>query len=424
MMGIDMLRKRAPRIVVPFVVGCILVWALASLAEAAESDAATENSCVDCHLTVQVRYAVPAREWLTSIHADYDVLCTDCHGGDPLAPTQDGAMSQESGFIGRPAKDQIPQLCGGCHADPERMGPYGLPTNQLSEYEESKHGQLLAQGDQNVATCYDCHDGHASLDAQSSNSAVYPTNLPATCAKCHSNMDLMEPYDVDTYQYELFRLSVHGVALLEKHNLGAPTCASCHGNHGAALPGLGELVDVCGLQCHPLSEDAYLSGPHRSGAAGVPDAPNCVTCHGRYDVQEADDTMLVGTRARHCGNCHAPDSPEGKMVSLLYQEIASTADVVAQAESLADTPEEEQMVLQAQTRLMEGRVLQHAVQLDLVEGKTEYARVLAAQVEENPEVQGTMAASERNPVMLIGSALVVLVVCLILVGLAWGLVES
>jgi hypothetical protein len=422
-MRVEIARRRIPWIVASFLIASILAWTLASASEAAPSQPDTQDSCVDCHLTLESRYAAPAREWLTSIHADYEVLCTDCHGGDALASTQERAMSEESGFIGRPPKAQIPQLCGECHADPERMAPYGVPTNQLSEYQESKHGQLLVEGDPDVATCYDCHGGHATLDTRSPNSAVYPTNLPETCAKCHSNTQLMEPYGVDTHQYELFRLSVHGTALLDEHDLRAPTCASCHGNHGAALPGLGELVDVCGVQCHPLTEDVYLSGPHGSGAADNPDAPNCVTCHSRYDIQEADEGMLVGTEAGHCGSCHSPESPEGEIAALLYNEISSTSGAVAEVESLAETPEEKQLVLEAQTRLMEARVLQHALQPDVVQEKTEEARALSARVQENAYTGETAAVTEWNLVMLIGLIMGAIVVCLVMGGIAWRIIK-
>jgi len=403
---------------------CLLIWALPSGTEASPSNATGVNSCVDCHLSLEVRFAVPAREWINSVHAEYEVLCTDCHGGDASSSSQEAAMSEGSGFIGRPPRDQIPQLCGDCHADPERMAPYGLPTNQLREYYElSKHGQVVAQGDEVAATCYDCHGGHATQDTESPRSAVYPVNLPQTCGKCHSDAKLMEPYGIDTHQYELFRSSVHGVALLEEQNLRAPTCATCHGNHGAALPGLGEMVDTCGLQCHPLAEDAYLLGAHGSGAGGTSDAPNCVTCHGRYDVQEANEEMLVGSEARDCASCHTPGSPEGQIVSTLYQEISSAASAVVEAESVVDTPEEVHLLLQAQTRLKEARVLQHTVQLDLVQDKTEEARALSAQVQEDQPGPGSMATAEWNMVLLIGGILVGIVICLVLVGFAWTIMK-
>ncbi len=201
MKGSNAARRMIPWIA-PLALGVsVLIWSLPSVAGASPNEAVGENSCLDCHLTLTARLAAPGREWLTSIHAEYEGACTDCHGGDPLDPTPEGAMSEESGYIGRPPKDQIPELCGGCHADSERMAPYGLPTNQFSEYSNlSKHDQLLAQGDQAVATCYDCHGGHATLDTQSPNSAVYPVNLPQTCARCHSDARLMEPYGIDTHQ--------------------------------------------------------------------------------------------------------------------------------------------------------------------------------------------------------------------------------
>jgi len=396
--------------------GSVLFWNL-PFAAAGPRHAAEESECLDCHLTLEPEFAVPAQEWLTSIHADYQVGCADCHGGDPLAPTKAGAKSEGTGYTGRPPKEKIPELCGSCHADSERMAPYGLPTNQLSEYRElSRHGQLLAQGDQGVATCYDCHGGHATLDAHSPSSAVYPINLPLTCAKCHSDSALMEPYGIDTHQYELFRNSVHGVALLEDNNLHAPTCATCHGNHGAALPGAGELADMCGLQCHPLTEDAYLSGAHGVGASGTSDLPTCVDCHGRYDVQPADELLLIGSEAGECGSCHPTDSPEGEVASLLYEEISSAAASIAEAVSLVDGPEQLPILLQAQTRLQQARVLQHSAQLDLVRMRTEEARELSARAKAIPPPPSSTTAAEWYLVLTLGVILGAMTVGLIL---AW-----
>jgi hypothetical protein len=399
--------------------GSVLLWSLPPASAASQRYAAEENGCLDCHLTLEPAYAVPAREWLTSIHADYEVGCSDCHGGDSLAVTKAGAKSEETGYIGQPPKEEIPQLCGSCHADSELMAPYGLPTNQLSEYYElSRHGQLLAEGDLAVATCYDCHGGHATLDAHSPTSAVYPTNLPLSCAKCHSDAALMEPYDIDTHQYELFRNSVHGVALLEDNNLHAPTCATCHGNHGAALPGAGELVDMCGLQCHPLTEDAYLSGAHGVGASGASDLPTCVDCHGRYDVQEADEQLLIGTEAGECGSCHPAESPEGEVASLLYEEISSAAGSIAEAVSMVDGPEQLQILLQAETRLQQARVLQHSAQLDLVKMRTEEARELSARAKAISPAPSSTTVAEWYLVLTIGGILGAIAIGLVLVWFA------
>ncbi|MFQ6000127.1 MAG: cytochrome c3 family protein [Anaerolineae bacterium] len=419
---------------VPFLLLLALAVPWATQAEPSDSSGRQEeNGCLNCHLTLGGRYALVAQEWQGSVHARHDVACADCHGGDPQASTPEEAMSPQAGFIGVPAKSEIPQLCGDCHADPERMAPYGLPTNQLKEYsEESKHGQLLAEGDENVATCYDCHGGHRILEAQSPNSTVYPLNLPQTCAQCHSDSKLMEPYGIDTHQYESFRQSVHGIALLREHNLRAPNCATCHGIHGPSLPGLGELLDVCGAECHPQAEEAYLSGGHRSGVAGNLAAPTCITCHGRYDVQEADERMLLGDEANHCGQCHASGSPEGEIVSTIYEEISSAASSVAEARALVDAArlnernvdEEEHRLRQAETRLMEARVLQHAVKIDLIQGKTAEARELSAQVQRDLQDPGPMASYEMQAVLIMGLIIAVSFLGFILVTVARGVIRG
>ncbi len=92
MKGSDVARRMIPWIASLASAVCVLVWSLPSAAGASPNEAGGENSCLDCHLTLTTKLAVPAREWLTSIHAEYEVACTDCHGGDPLDPTVEGAM--------------------------------------------------------------------------------------------------------------------------------------------------------------------------------------------------------------------------------------------------------------------------------------------------------------------------------------------
>ena len=67
----------------------------------------------------------------------------------------------------------------------------------------------------------------------------------------------MKEYGIPTDQYEKYSKSVHGVALLQKHDLGAPACNKCHGNHGATPPGVESISKVCGT-CHALNADLVL----------------------------------------------------------------------------------------------------------------------------------------------------------------------
>ena len=174
------------------------------------------DSCADCHQGL---------EHVSPSHG----RCSDCHGGDPTTADPNRSMASSAGYIGAPDRKNIPALCGSCHANVDMMRQYDLPTDQWSKYQQSTHGLKLAQGDSNVATCFNCHDGHATKEVTDTASQVYPSNVPALCSSCHSNAALMTPYGIPTDQYTLYTKSVHGVALLEKQDLRAPNCASCHG---------------------------------------------------------------------------------------------------------------------------------------------------------------------------------------------------
>lgn len=351
-----------------------------------------KNSCLECHRGLGGKYLDIVNQWETSIHADFDVVCVDCHGGDPGASEIVAAKSPEAGYIGTPTRRVIPALCGSCHADPEKMHPYELPVDQLRDYEESIHGQRLAQGDENTATCYDCHGGHATKEIDDPSSSVYPMNLPATCAYCHADEGRMEPYGIATNQYELYKKGVHGIALLEKGNLEAPSCPTCHGSHGATLPGYAEVIDVCG-KCHSMSEKYYLIGGHRRGREKASEAPRCIDCHGRYDVEPPSLDLFVGDEPRHCGSCHPPDSLERKAIDEMYQTLVRASQALQTAEEALSKvrtlgiglDEEETKLERARVRLAEAAAVQHIVQLEAIKGKTEEVESISAEIREAAE---------------------------------------
>jgi hypothetical protein len=270
------------------------------------------------------------------------------------------------------------------------MSPYGLPVGQLHEYEQSTHGQLLAQGDENVATCFDCHGEHATQATDDPQSNVYPSTLPSTCARCHADEERMAPYGILTDQYELYQDSVHGVALFMKQNLEAPTCATCHSSHGAALPGHTDVVDTCG-QCHTQAERYYLTGGHRRGRLEGSEAPRCASCHGRYDVEPASLELFVGDEPRHCGSCHDSGSLESTAIDAIYQTLTKAEEAFqaaeealeeARAEGLLDLEVYEPRLEEARTRLAEAMAGQHEVQLETVEEKTAEVESISAELEE------------------------------------------
>ncbi len=330
----------------------------------------SNNTCLDCHSTLGGRSEEVVLDWQSSIHATRGVICADCHGGDPNAADAMTAMSPDAGFIGKPDRTEIPPLCASCHANVTLMRQYDLPTDQYAKYQESFHGQQLAAGDTKVATCYDCHDGHATRETNDPRASVYRLNVPELCAGCHADPDYMAGYDIPTNQFELYKTSVHGIALLDNQDLRAPNCADCHGTHGAAPPGFEEVANVCG-SCHDATQNYFISSVHNSDD---PNTPDCVTCHGRYDVQQPSEEMFLGSEPRHCGSCHEPDSPEGQIVAALYKNLTEANTALEDAEgSVRRTSklgmivvEEENLLAEARTKLITARAAQHTSNLDKV----------------------------------------------------------
>lgn len=342
------------------------------------------NTCVTCHATQTGKSAQIVKDWQSSIHSERGVTCADCHGGDATAATQEASMSVKAGYIGIPKKQDIPAMCAGCHANIEMMRQYNLPTDQWAQYRTSVHGKKLEQGDANVPTCFTCHDDHGTKKVSDPAAKVYVMNVPTLCGGCHSNAGMMQSYNIPTNQYELYKESVHGIALLDKQDTRAPTCATCHGTHGATPPGFKEVQNVCG-SCHTATQDYYLKGVH---AGNDPKMPKCVTCHGRYDVHQPSESMFVETGSRNCTSCHTPDSPGGQTAQAFFTSIDGSAQAIAEAQQAIETASssslimapEEAKLAQAHTDLVTARAAQHMMDQDTIKKKTDAATATAKQV--------------------------------------------
>jgi hypothetical protein len=267
------------------------------------------NSCFDCHSEVNAQQQAVSTEWQESVHGKAGIGCADCHGGDPTSDRITVAMSPANGYIGVPARDVTVGLCGACHADVERMRSYNLPTDQYVKYFSSVHGQqLVTAQDVRVAICTDCHGVHDIKKISDPTSPAYPTNVPALCSGCHADTAKMEPYGIPTDQYDIYKESIHGRALLIDRDLRAPSCASCHGWHDAKPPRSTEVVEVCG-KCHTATQALYEQSRH-SQLGTV--APKCWTCHGTHDVSEPGQRLFLhpDQAPYTCSTCHDPATQE------------------------------------------------------------------------------------------------------------------
>ncbi|MFQ6007826.1 MAG: hypothetical protein ACE5K8_02640, partial [Candidatus Zixiibacteriota bacterium] len=186
-------------------------------------------------------------------------------GGDPSLEDMD-EVREVKNYRGVPSYLEVPAFCARCHSNPAYMHEYNpaLPVDQLDKYKTSVHGKrLFGYRDTKVANCVSCHGVHDIGDARMPHSSTHPLNIVKTCSKCHADKAYMADYDIPTNQVVEYMQSVHGVALLERKDLGAPACNDCHGNHGAAPPGVSSLSAVCG-NCHALEAELFNSSPQRS----------------------------------------------------------------------------------------------------------------------------------------------------------------
>lgn len=219
------------------------------------------------------------------------------------------------------------KTCTKCHADAAFMQTYNpsLPVDQLEKYRTSVHGKRNAKGDAKTAECASCHGSHEILSASDVRSRVYPTNIPSTCASCHSNAVYMKAYGIPTDQYEKFAKSVHGVALLQKHDLGAPACNKCHGNHGATPPGVESISKVCGT-CHALNADLFSASPHKK-AFDERKLPECETCHSNHEIVAATNKLLGVTPEAVCSRCHSEqENVKGYQVAGIMRKLVDSLD--------------------------------------------------------------------------------------------------
>lgn len=278
------------------------------------------SSCIKCHSDLGGEYAEPVKLLEESIHLEKEVACHNCHGGDPKSFDENKSMSRAKGFVGRPSFREIPEFCARCHSSPVIMRPYNLRTDQLAEYKASQHGKLLYEkGDKNTAVCTSCHGIHDIKGKENPLSRIYKTNLPKTCARCHSDKKLMDLYKIPSDQFDLYRASVHGVLLLDKADLRAPGCADCHGIHGAHPPGYAEIANVCS-SCHSTIADLFKQSPHYVEKTKAHMA-RCIDCHGSHDVSYPTTDLYVGDKPHHCGSCHGADSKQVRLALVLKKNI-------------------------------------------------------------------------------------------------------
>jgi cytochrome c553 len=233
------------------------------------------------------RYKTSMHGKLLAKGDDKVATCIDCHGVHGIRPADD-ARSPVYAM-------NIPETCAQCHADPEYMAGYDIPTNQVAAYKSSVHGKaLLDQGDQAAPACNDCHGNHGAN----------PPGAPSIayiCGQCH------------LYNAELFLKSPHKTAF---DDMGLPECETCHGNH-AIKPPTDEMLgtgpqSVC-TDCHEPDSKGYLAGVtmrlqidnlkwlinQADSLLSVAERAGMEVSEPKFELNEADDALIKARTMIH-----------------------------------------------------------------------------------------------------------------------------
>jgi cytochrome b subunit of formate dehydrogenase len=263
-------------------------------------------ACAQCHADAQTAYDHSTHAKLTAAKTPA-AICEDCHGSAHEAVSVSDAKSPVN-------HSNIPVTCGRCHGQKFLMESNGQSAQPFISYQDSVHGRAVENGSQKAAVCTDCHGTHQILAANEQASPIYKFNVPATCGKCHADVQ------------HTFMASIHGQGIARGNGL-APDCTDCHGIHSikqhqdpnSPVAAANVSRDSC-ARCHEgvrLSQEFGLPGQRVSSyfdsyhglatQGGSVVAANCSSCHGVHDILPSSDphssvnhANLEGT----CGKCH------------------------------------------------------------------------------------------------------------------------
>ena len=147
---------------------------------------------------------------------------------------------------------------------------------------------------------------------------------------------------------------MHYDALSVRGDLSAPTCTTCHGNHGATPPGVASVANVCST-CHVFQAQLFEASPHKVAFASA-GLPGCVTCHSNHGILHPTDEY-IGTGAKSvCTQCHTGGDAGLVAAGQMRQRLAQLATAIDKADQILGRAERSGMeVTQAKLDLAQAK---------------------------------------------------------------------
>jgi len=284
--------------------------------------------CAACHATEVKQYAASIHGRAHARKNGDAATCLSCHGATHEVLAASDPYSRVS-------KANLPDTCGHCHSNPALAEKYLFAVARPVEaYRQSVHGRAIQQGNLRAAACNDCHGVHDILPSSDPRSRIWKQKVAATCGACHAAI-----YEVyrDSIHGQAVAAGVFDAATCidchGEHRILAPgnpespvylanvsqaTCSRCHADT--------QLMGRFNVPASrvPSYEDSYHGLASRAGQQTV---ANCASCHGVHNIFPSSDprsTVNKTNLARTCGTCH-PDAGQRFAIGLVHALPPSTA---------------------------------------------------------------------------------------------------
>jgi len=253
--------------------------------EALQDSVHTEQSCVDCHNTIE---QIPHKTLKQD--KQHTVQCVQCHEKQAMARKQADRVSPEVD-ISRTMVGLPPEL---------KVLEQSTMEKEAGHYLASIHAKPRENDSGQVnATCADCHGTHDIVQMKTIDSESFRLNTPQICGRCHEK------------ELKDYTQSVHGAAVKRYGKLEAAVCSDCHSAHQIASPEQDQvklaITENCG-SCHEDEVKSYRSTYHGQVAQlGYAHTAKCADCHAAHNTLKKDNPdaqVHPDNLVKTCKECH------------------------------------------------------------------------------------------------------------------------
>ena len=223
--------------------------------------------------------------------------CNDCHGSHTILPVTDRDASI--------SPYHVAETCMKCHAQIERV------------HKQVIRGDLWEREPGAIPACTDCHRPHLARRER-----VALTVSDMSCLECHARNDVFRAAGADSVS-----MKVDTNELKRSAHTNIP-CVKCHSDIDPVLDRPCEPAGAvdCG-DCHSAVADEYAESGHgQARLKGVDNAPTCTSCHGDHGVlppSDQDSPVFRTEIPKLCARCHGAEGIANEYAEVEEHDTAS-----------------------------------------------------------------------------------------------------